>query len=270
MMAGQSAPPVDQSYRNKQRQAALKAVELDPSLAVAHARLSNYYYQVEDIENAERHRDLARKCDPNDPYVLTLDIEQAVTRGDFVTAITTQRGIAARDPLSSIVRHNLAILLLANGQFEEALTEFRKVQEIRPRGEPEISNEIAHVLILLRRYAEASAEALNVQEGEPRDQVLALLYAATGRMQEADEALARLVAAEDEIFDTIRLAEIYAYRGMPDRAFTILLRRSKTLAREHAARSGYVWYLQHEARLSPFLKTLHGDPRWAQFIAEVD
>ena len=28
----------------------------------------------------------------------------------------------------------------------------------------------------------------------------------------------------------------------------------------------YVWYLQHEARLSPFLKVLHGDPRWAEFV----
>lgn len=276
MMAGQSANPtgqapssVDQRYRVKQRQAALKAVELEPNLAVAHSRLSNYYFEMHDIEKderhramGERHRNIARKLDPNDPYILTHDIEQAVDRNDLAAAIRIQRGLAARDPLSSIVRHNLAILLLANEQFEAALTEFRRVQEIRPPGEPEISNEIAHALILLRRFDEASAEAAKVPEGEPRDQALAFVYVGTGRMQEADEALARLLDTEDAIFDTVRIAEVYAYRGMADRAFATLHRRDQSLVSEHGAQSGYVSYLWHEARLSPFLKPLHGDPRW--------
>jgi TolB-like protein/DNA-binding winged helix-turn-helix (wHTH) protein/Flp pilus assembly protein TadD len=282
MMAGQSAvptgqspSPADQSYRERQRQAALKAVELEPNLAVAHSRLSAYYFEMLDIEKderhramGERHRDIARKLDPNDPSILTHDIELAVDRNDFETAIRIQRGLAARDPLSSVIRHNLAVLLLANEQFDAALAEFRKVQEIRPPGEPEISNEIAHALILLRRFDEASEEAAKVNEGEARDQALAFLYAGTGRTKEADQALVRLLDTEDAIFDTVRIAEVYAYRGMADRAFETLHRRDQSLVREHGAQSGYVWYLRHEARLSPFLKALHGDPRWGEFVRD--
>ena len=283
MMAGYSAEPgrpaqpTSQSYRAKQRQAALKAVELEPGLAVAHSRLANYYMESYDIDkveqyriDGERHRDIARKLDPNDPFVLNHDIEEAIGRNDFAAAIRIQRGLAARDPLSSVVRQNLAVLLLANEQFDAALAEFRKVQEIRPPGEPEISNEIAHALILLRRFDEASAEAAKIPEGEPRDQVLAFLYAGTGRMQEADEALARLLDTEDAIFDTVRIAEVYAYRGMTDQAFATLHRRDQSLVSEHGAQSGYVWYLRHEARLSPFLKSLHGDSRWVRFLADAD
>jgi TolB-like protein/DNA-binding winged helix-turn-helix (wHTH) protein len=265
--AGLSTPPGNISYRAKQRDAALKAVMLEPDLAVAHARLSMYFHLVGDVEKGDQHRDMARKLDPNDPFVLVHDVEHAVDRDDLGTAINIQRGIAARDPLSGIIRQNLAVLLLADGRFEEALAEFQKVQEIRPQGDSEISNEIAHVLILLRRFDEASAEAAKVQEGEPRDQVLALLFAATGRMPEADDTLARLVSADDEIFDSVRVAEVYAYRGLADEAFAALQRRSQDLVSAHGAQSHYGWYLRYEARLSPFLKTLHGDPRWADFMA---
>jgi len=266
MMTTQSAP-TDPSFEAKQGQAALKAVEIEPDLAFAHARLAMYYDQIGDSEKSATHRAIARKLDPNDPYVLVHEIERAIDRGDMAMAVEIQRGIVARDPLSGVNRSNLAVLLLADGRFSEALAEFRAVQEIRPAGDSEISNEIAHVLILLRRFDEARAEAAKVQEGEPRDQVLALLYAATAREREADEALARLVGAEDEIFDTVRIAEIYAYRGMADRAFAALMSLKQDLARKHGADSGHVWYLQHEARLSPFLKALHADSRWGSFLA---
>ena len=67
--------------------------------------------------------------------------------------------------------------------------------------------------------------------------------------------------------DTVRLAEVYAFRDMNDQAFEVLLGRRKAFERAHGPDSGHVWYLQHESRLSPFLKTLHSDPRWSTFLA---
>ena len=262
----EQAKPTDPPYREMQGKAALKAVELEPDLAVTHVRLAHYFELVGDIKKAKEHRAIARELDPEHPMVLGESIEKAVSRGDIAQAIEIQRGIVARDPLNGVGRSNLAVLLLADDRFDAALAEFHRVQEIRPADDSDISSEIAHVLILQRRFNEARTEAAKVQEGKARDQVLALLDAATGRTREADEALARLVPAQDHIFDSIRVAEIYAFRGMADEAFATLLDRKQALASEHGASSGYVWYLCHEARLSPFLKVLHEDPRWGGFL----
>ncbi len=103
---------------------------------------------------------------------------------------------------------------------------------------------------------------------------MALLFAAPGRRAEADAALRRLEAyvpappmdtPEHTIMDSVRLAEIYAYRGMADEAFAILMAKLESL-RAHPQRRPAMWYLRHESRVAPFLKPLHADPRWAAFM----
>lgn len=71
--------------------------------------------------------------------------------------------------------------------------------------------------------------------------------------------------------ETVRLAEVYAFRHMNDQAFEVLNGRKQALLRDHGADSApYIWYLQHESKLSPFLKVLHKDSRWSEFDASVD
>ena len=252
----------------KQKRAALRAVELDPNLAIAHVRLAQFYEENGNPAKAKEHMARARALDPDEPFVLADAATRAVDRDDLPTAIALQRGIVARDPLSGVARQNLAVFLLVDGQYEAALSEFRKVQEIHPESDAGISREIAPVLVLLRRFDEAEAEASKLPPGEIRDQAMAPVYVATGRDREADAAIARLAASEEEIFDTIRLAEVYAYRGEADQAFASLNEKMQSLIREHGRDSGHAWYLQHEARLSPFLKVLHQDSRWAAFLAD--
>ncbi len=264
--SGQGPP----SLIEKQQQAALRAVELDPDLAIAHVRLAQFYEESGDRPKSKEHMARARALDPDEPLVLTDASTRAVDRGDIKTAIEIQRGIVERDPLAGIMRQLLAVLLLADGQYEAALSEFRKVQDIHPESDAGISREIAPVLVLLRRFDEAEAEANKLPEGKVRDQAMAPIHVATGRDREADATLARMAASQDEIFDTIRLAETYAYRGDANQALHLLEGRKQSLSRERGADSAHVWYLQHEARMSPFLKVLHGDDRWAAFIAELD
>lgn len=76
------------------------------------------------------------------------------------------------------------------------------------------------------------------------------MYAVPERQADADAALLRLAAATETIPDSVRLAETYAYRGMKDAALATLEGRVV------------------ESRLSPFLKPLHADPRWAKFMAQ--
>jgi TolB-like protein/DNA-binding winged helix-turn-helix (wHTH) protein/Flp pilus assembly protein TadD len=251
----------------KQKQAALRAVELAPDLAIAHARLAQYYNEAGEKAKARVHRARARALDPHEPLVLADAISDAIGRGDLATAIALQEGVVARDPLAGTARQLLAVYLLADSQYKSALTEFRKVQDIHPDRDAGIAREIAPVLVLLGRFDEAEKEAARLPAGKHRDQAMALVYAATGRQREADATIARLEQSQEEIFDTIRLVEVYAYRGEVDLAFSSLDRKRQALLREYGPASGHIWYLRHEARLSPFLKVLHRDSRWAEFLA---
>ena len=125
--------PQDHSLRDLQGEAARKAVELAPGLAVAHARLAQYYYHVQQLAKGDEHMRTAVALDPEDPLVLGFSAStSAIWRGDYDEALKLWRRIVARDPLSSISRGNLADMLLLNGQLEEALAENRRALELNP------------------------------------------------------------------------------------------------------------------------------------------
>lgn len=257
-----------QDLQVRQGEAALKAVGLDPQLAVAHARLSQFYYETEDYKKGNEHKLKAAALDPEDSLVLGYTSGDALERGDFANAIAIQRRVVARDPLASTHRINLAVILFADGQLDEALSEYRKVLEFNPDAGPEVEIEIARVLVLQRRYDEAQSAIAQLPEGKYRDHGLALLYQASGQLNGADAALKRLAAQPGDTMDSIRLAEVYAFRGMSEEAFASLQEKRNALALDQDLGQQWIWYFQVEMRVSPFLKALHADPRWTDLMAD--
>ena len=256
--------PLDHSLRDLQGQAARKAVELGPGLAVAHARLAQYYYHVQQPAKGGEHMRTAVALDPEDPLVLGFGSSDAIWRGDYDVALKLWRRIAARDPLSSVSRGNLADMLLLNGQLEESLAENRRALELNPNGGEDLEVDIAQVLILLERYDEAIAVLPRLSNERNRDYLLALLYNAPGRKADADAALKRLAANSPEILDRVRLAEIHAFRGMNDAAFDLMVDLQAELERNQASEPRAPWYFQEEIRTSALLMPLHSDPRWTE------
>ena len=260
---------VDKVLQRRQGEAARKAVELDPGLAVAHARLAQFYDETMNKKKRDEHERLARELDPEDPLVLSYLSGEAFERGDLDQAIAMQRRALTRDPLNTVTRNNLAVILLADERLDEAMSEYRKILEFNPDAGSNVEIEIVRILALQRRYDEAQSAIAKLPEGKHRDYGLALMYQAPGGRAEADAALARLVAQPDDdqsfdedIVDAIRLAEVQAFRGMNDRAFESLENKKSSLERRWGSESPVVWYFTHEAKVSPFLKTLHADPRW--------
>jgi len=165
-------------------------------------------------------------------------------------------------------------MLVADGQLEAALEEIRNTRENFDGAEPDLDSEIALILVLLGRFPEAERVLAGMPEGRARDYGTALLYALPAKRTEADAALARLAmtpndsALRDDIVEVIRLAEIYAFRGQEDEAFATLEGKKETLASRSDISASFLGYLRYEARLSPILKSLHSDRRWAAFIAD--
>ena len=269
-LAFEKLPP-DKALLAKQGEAARKAVESGPDLAIAHARLAQFYYETGDPQQSDAHWRKATALDPDNPLVLAHMSDAALERGDLNASISLQRQAIAQDPLSAVARINLAAHLQAAEHLDEALSEYRKVQEIDPDAGSEsgieLEMEMARILVLQQRYEEAWALVAQIPPGKYRDHAVALLHAVPERKTEADAALLRLAAATESIGDSVRLAETYAYRGMNDEAFATLEGRLAALLVDVEVRHLTTRYLRYESRLSPFLKRLHADPRWARFIA---
>ena len=256
--------PDDHSLRGLQGEAARKAVELAPGLAVAHARLAQYYYHVQQHAKGDEHLRTAAALDPDDPLVMGFSASGAIWRGDYVEALRLWRQVVTRDPLSSISHGNLADMLLLNGHLEEALAENRRAIELNPNSGEHLEIDVARILILLGRYDEAIAAISRISNSRTRDYALALLYDAPDRKADAEAALKRLSADSPEILDRVRLAEIYAFRGMIDAAFDTLMESQAELERNQAVRPREPWYFQDEIRTSALLMPLHSDPRWTE------
>jgi TolB-like protein/DNA-binding winged helix-turn-helix (wHTH) protein/Tfp pilus assembly protein PilF len=250
-----------------QGEAARKAVDLDPNLASGHARLAQYYWDIGDRPNSYRIFDRAIALDPDDLLVLTLAAGIAMRNGEIAEAIGRYDRLVAREPRSAAYHANRGIYLQAAGRFDDARTALDKARELNPELGPELDLAIARILVVQRQFEQARTVIDRLPEGAPRDHGLALLYRAEGRQQDADAALDRLEAESTQAVD-VRLAEVYAFRGMKDAAFQALDGLREAIERNEASTASQLWSWQVELRVSPFLKPLHDDPRWPPLLVE--
>jgi TolB-like protein/DNA-binding winged helix-turn-helix (wHTH) protein/thioredoxin-like negative regulator of GroEL len=278
-LAGAYSLAIGELHRNRnpgmralQGEAARRAVELDPRLAVAQSRLGQYYRHVGEHQKGDRHLRLAAALDPDDLLVLGFTANAALWRGDTKAAVDLWRRAVAQDPLSHTSRNNLAFMLYADGQFEEAIAQYRDAVEFNPAAGPQIEADIARAYLLLGRHDEARQSIGRLPEGRLKDSTLALMCRTPEAADEATAAVGRLEKPSgtpdpDGVNSTVRLAEAYAYCGREDDALDLLVAFQRRLEADEDRPLRDQWHLQNEMRLSPLLRNLHADARWKELTA---
>ena len=118
--------------REKVREAAQRALQLDPNLAEAHLRMANYFASTGNYDAASEQMRQATAVEPNNPLVISFAASTAAEADRFDEAIELQRRAVAADPLSAISREYLASLLYMAGRFEEARAEWLQVLRSAP------------------------------------------------------------------------------------------------------------------------------------------
>ena len=240
------------------RDAAERALAIDPGNAEAHLRLAAYWRSVGDPRRRDEHQRRALELEPDSPLVLVTLASDKQREGRWDEAIELQRRAVEADPLSLVTRYNLGSMLYLAGRLEEAEAELLEVRQLNPA--PEYSNEtLARLMVLDGRYGEAADLAEAWLDGPVRQSTLAMAWHGLGRAEDADAAL-RALTASPRSEDSLRIAEVYAFRGDLDEAFRWLLGSD-----DHpdatilpARSSVFAWIIP----LSPFLEPLHSDPRW--------
>jgi eukaryotic-like serine/threonine-protein kinase len=241
------------------RAAASRALEIDDSLAEAHASLGFVYYQSWQWAEAERELKRAIELNPNYAsahqwYGLWLDV-----MGRFDEAVAEGRRAQELDPLSQVINVNLAVYSLRRGELDAAINQCRKVIELSPNA-PDPHNVLSHVYRRQGRHEEAMAELEMAAELSGRRASYAPLgygYAVAGRRS---EALAILRGLEDRYARReargALIAYVYAGLGDKDLAF-------QWLERDFQERSGV---LAGSMIFHPYLDPLRGDPRYRDLL----
>ncbi len=225
---------------SKAKEAALKAIELDETLAEAHASLGFVHFHYDwDWAAAEKEFKRALTLNPQSVRAHTLYTEYLAGMGRFNEAYDQGRRALELDPLSILARWSLGWASLHAGRSDDAIYLFKGMQQ---------------------RAIEEMETAQRLDPDEPI--VLPFLgygYAVTGRRAEALKVLQSLDEMEKRRYvSRIYRAYIYAGLGDKDKAFEWLEKayqeRSDSLA----------WF-----REDPESKSLQADPRFAVLMRKI-
>lgn len=248
--------PLESGYREA-RQAAERALALEPDLAEAHELIGWIRMSYDwDWHGAETSYRRALELAPGSAGTLRGAGVLACSLGRLEEGIALYRQASEQDPLSVPVLFNLGWALRAADRLAESERTHRKVLELSPHAN------LAACYVALSLLPQGRAEeALAMAEREPaglwRLYALALVYPALGRRNEADAVLRELTEQHAAAAAT-QIAEVHAARGEIDAAFT-------WLDRAYAQRDGGL----ADLRMLPFFRPLHGDPRWGAFLEKM-
>ena len=243
--------------------AALRAAELDPKLAEAHAALGIVRFILEhNFASAEQEFRLAIQLAPNEPLAHGWFAQFLASQNRLEEAVAEARRALEADRFSLPARRDLLEVLAMARRFDEALAEAHELFDIAPNS-PEVHLGMVWFYYLQQRYEEAfEAFATGVKLLGVSPQMLEQARAAFEA--HGMTAVLRLWLQIHEHEATLgqknqndRLV-LYALLGERDRCFDLL---------EQALRdvNPFVFRLP----VSPLFDSLRSDPRYAPFLARL-
>jgi TolB-like protein/Flp pilus assembly protein TadD len=243
----------------KARAAADRALQIDDSLAEAHASSALTYQFMWQWAQAEQ--EFRRAISLNDNYATGHHWYCAYleVKGRFDDALREISRARDLDPLSPIIGANFALIFLAKNDTKAAIEQCQKIIELEPN---HISGHdwLGWAYLKEGRLAEATREREKVaelsQRSGPQLSGVGYLYAITGRRAEALEILKEIEKRYDR-GEAVgqHLAAIWEGLGDRDQAFAWL----ENDFQQHSAELQFItWRLQFEH--------LRSDPRYADLV----
>jgi TolB-like protein/Tfp pilus assembly protein PilF len=244
------------------KQYALKALELDESLAEAHTTLAfvNANYDL-DFASGEKEFKRAIELKPNYAIAHQFYGAQLVAMGRIDDGLAEMRKAVDLEPYTAAINWSLGMGLGSARRYDESIAQLQKTLQIQP-DYALAEGSLTGMLIQSGRYDDAMALVQkHLALPERRDGALsnlAVIYAKTGRMAEARKALVSLLGEGKSQNNPYSVAKVYTALGEKDKAIEWL---DKAVER----RSFSVWFM----RVDPFFDSLHGDPGYEELIRRI-
>jgi len=255
-------PPSDSFPKAKA--AAMKALELDDTLAEAHVALGYAAFFDWDWPSAEREFKRAIELNPNSALSHKGYAEYLEARGRFNEGIAEAQRAQELDPLSPEVVSELGFAYLSMRRYDESIAQFQKALDLYPNAAV-IHASLAWAYAMKRLYPQALAEYDKIADQDKAVATenssvaggLGWVYAVSGRRADALKIAQEFqdLSSRGAYVDFYFPAEIYAGMGDKDEAFRLL---------EKA-------YQQHSPTMcflgiDWFWYGMHSDPRYADML----
>lgn len=239
------------------KEAALKAIQLDPNLAEAHTSLAfiEVVYNWE-WDLADRKLEYAKKLDPNyasAPFWRSIFVLSGT--GRYKEALTEAWLAREKEPTTAFIDHGVAFAHLFGRQFDKAIREVKKTLEL------DSDYHYAH-WTLGRAYLQkgeqekALEEFSKVQGSSFKQGSIGYLHGVSGNKKEAEKILEELMEEnKPDYIKAFQLALVYAGLGEKDKVFEWLERAYEV----HCPLM--VWI-----KVAPEFLHLHDDSRWEKLM----
>lgn len=253
---GALSPP---EARRQAEEAAVKAIQLDGTLAEAHAALGYIYHYNWNWDAAEQELKRAIELNPNSTDALSIYAVHLSAKGRSQESIAEANRAQELDPLSLSMSIRRGFVLTNLRRFDEAIEQLRRVIALDP------TNYAPHWFLGFAyansgRFDEAIAtteRAVVLSNRAPGALgLLGFCYGHAGRKAEAIKILNELLALNRHTYVTpVAMAYVYIGLGLNDQAFA-------WLERAYQERSNFMAYIKVEAIADP----LRADPRFNDLL----
>jgi tetratricopeptide (TPR) repeat protein len=239
------------------RDAAERALAIDPEFAPAHARLGWVaLLRDNDLALAAERYQRALQLAPTNVTAIGNAATLLKSLGRVDECVALDAYVVARDPVNALGHFNLGGSYLYAGRYDDAIAAFRAALQLSPtRIGGHFQLGIAQLL------AGDAALALASAEREPLEvlRLLGLVMAqhALGERDAADRLQAELIEKHEQDA-AYNIAYVMAYRGDPDAAFRYL-----------AAAVAYGDPGLADIAAEPLFDNLRSDPRWLPFLESI-
>ena len=246
----------------KAREAALRAVEIDDSLAETHTALALVVQNCDwDWQNAEKEFRRAIELNPNYATAHQWYAEHLAWMGRFDEALRESERARRLDPLSLIIASDNGAILYYARRYDRAIERFRTVREMDPNFPH--SGMIRWAYAQNGMFSDALAEIdkgrLLTGDGPWVWPELAYIYGRTGQQAQAREALAKLEEwNRRRPVDPAMFVRPYIGMGKTDEAFVWL---EKAYAKHSSALA--------TLKVDPLYDPLRSDPRFQELLRRV-
>ncbi|MDA4127530.1 MAG: tetratricopeptide repeat protein, partial [Thaumarchaeota archaeon] len=258
ILGDQGALPSSEAFP-KARGLATKALELDDSMAEAHATLGTILEHEWDWVGAERELMRAIELNPGYPSAHQWYGVLLSNLGRYGESMSEMKKADELDPLSPVMRNNIAWSYFNERRYDEALAVFREVLDTYPDFRS-AQNGIQSIYVAKSMFQEAVEEAQRARAKWPEAywflaDNLAYCLAMAGRREEALRVVEDLVErSKAEYVSPFRIAS--AYIGIEkDKAF-------EWLEKGYEVHDGAMMYLKQDQ----LFRTLHSDPRYVGIL----